>query len=114
VQADNISTLVKAAGLTVEPYWPSLFAKLFAKKSVEDLITNIGSGVWRAAAAWDASSSSRSSSHAQASSSRNSTPATGVVYAWSAQLMGLQMGQATCWCTWPLCGRQPCLGQHRS
>ncbi len=45
MQADNITTLVKAAGITVEPYWPSLFAKLFAKTKIEDLITNVGSGV---------------------------------------------------------------------
>lgn len=44
LQGDNISTIVKAAGITVEPYWPSLFAKLFSKKSVEDLICNVGAG----------------------------------------------------------------------
>lgn len=47
MQADNINTIVKAAGITVEPYWPSLFAKLFAKKSMDDLITNIGAGTWQ-------------------------------------------------------------------
>jgi ribosomal protein L12E/L44/L45/RPP1/RPP2 len=46
LQADNINTVVKAAGITVEPYWPSLFAKLFSKKSVEDLIANVGAGVF--------------------------------------------------------------------
>lgn len=35
---------MKAAGIEVEPYWPSLFAKLFAKKSMDDLITNVGAG----------------------------------------------------------------------
>lgn len=45
VQADNINTIVKAAGVTVEPYWPGLFAKLFSKKSVEDLIANVGAGM---------------------------------------------------------------------
>ncbi|KAK9816745.1 hypothetical protein WJX72_004473 [[Myrmecia] bisecta] len=44
VTADNINTIVKAAGVKVEPYWPGLFAKLFEKTSVEDLITNVGSG----------------------------------------------------------------------
>lgn len=29
---------------TVEPYWPALFAKLFAKKSIGDLIASVGSG----------------------------------------------------------------------
>ena len=45
ITADNISTLVKAAGIEIEPYWPALFAKLFHKKSIGDLITNVGSGV---------------------------------------------------------------------
>lgn len=43
-QADAINSIVKAAGIEVEPYWPSLFAKLFAKKSMDDLITNVGAG----------------------------------------------------------------------
>lgn len=43
-QADNISTILKASNITVEPYWPSLFAKLFSKKSMDDLITNVGAG----------------------------------------------------------------------
>ncbi len=44
ITADNINTILKAANVTVEPYWPSLFAKLFAKKSLGDLITNVGAG----------------------------------------------------------------------
>ena len=45
VQAENISTVVKAAGVSVEPYWPGLFAKLFENKSMADLITNVGAGM---------------------------------------------------------------------
>lgn len=44
VQADNIATIVKAAGVEVESYWPSLFAKLAEKKNFDDLITNVGAG----------------------------------------------------------------------
>jgi ribosomal protein L12E/L44/L45/RPP1/RPP2 len=44
VQADAITSIVKAAGIEVEPYWPALFAKLFANKSIGDLITNVGAG----------------------------------------------------------------------
>jgi large subunit ribosomal protein LP1 len=44
MQADNITTLVKAAGVEVEPYWPTLFANLAAKKSIEEFILNVGSG----------------------------------------------------------------------
>ncbi|KXZ41286.1 hypothetical protein GPECTOR_576g624 [Gonium pectorale] len=51
ITAENILTITKAAGLEVEAYWPSLFAKLFAKKSIEDLITNVGSGGGAPAAA---------------------------------------------------------------
>ena len=43
-QGDNIQTIVKAAGVTVEPYWPGLFAKLFEKRNIADLITNVGAG----------------------------------------------------------------------
>lgn len=45
LQGDKIATLVKAANITVESYWPGLFAKLLEKRSVEDLITNVGSGL---------------------------------------------------------------------
>ena len=44
ITAENIVAITKAANVEVEPYWPGLFAKLFAKKSVEDLITNVGAG----------------------------------------------------------------------
>ncbi|KAJ4726752.1 putative 60S acidic ribosomal protein P1 [Melia azedarach] len=44
VTAEKIATLVKAADLTVESYWPSLFAKLAEKRNLDDLITNVGSG----------------------------------------------------------------------
>jgi hypothetical protein len=48
ITADNITTILKAANVTVEAYWPSLFAKLFAKKNMDDLITNVGAGAcWR-------------------------------------------------------------------
>jgi hypothetical protein len=44
ITADHIVAITKAAGVEVEPYWPGLFAKLFAKKSIEDLLSNVGSG----------------------------------------------------------------------
>lgn len=44
MQADNISALVKAAGVEVEPYWPALFAKLAEKKNIDDFILNVGAG----------------------------------------------------------------------
>nr|KJB41623.1 hypothetical protein B456_007G112800 [Gossypium raimondii] len=42
ITAEKIATLVKAANVSVESYWPSLFAKLFEKCNIEDLITNVG------------------------------------------------------------------------
>ena len=30
--------------MTVEPYWAGLFAQCLAKKSMDDIITNVGSG----------------------------------------------------------------------
>merc|ERR1712066_1027344 len=51
ITADNLSTLVKAAGVSVEPFWPGLFEKALASVNVAELITNIGSGVGAAPAA---------------------------------------------------------------
>lgn len=50
-QAEKISTLVKAANVQIESYWPGLFAKLLEKRNIEDLISNVGSGGGGASAA---------------------------------------------------------------
>ncbi|KAL2892444.1 60S acidic ribosomal protein P1 [Bienertia sinuspersici] len=42
VTAEKIATLVSAANISIESYWPSLFAKLLEKKNIEDLILNVG------------------------------------------------------------------------
>ncbi|XP_011075897.1 60S acidic ribosomal protein P1-like [Sesamum indicum] len=44
ITAEKIATLVKAANVTVESYWPSLFAKLCEKRNIDDLVMNVGSG----------------------------------------------------------------------
>ncbi|GLU00882.1 hypothetical protein SLE2022_182190 [Rubroshorea leprosula] len=44
VTSEKISTLVKAAKVKVEPYWPILFAKLAEKRSIGDLLSNVGAG----------------------------------------------------------------------
>ncbi|KAG9454547.1 hypothetical protein H6P81_007451 [Aristolochia fimbriata] len=44
ITAEKMSTLCDAANVKVEAYWFGLFAKLLEKKSVEDLILNVGSG----------------------------------------------------------------------
>jgi len=51
VTGEKISTIVKAAGVTVEPYWPGLFAKALESADLKALITNVGSGVGAAPAA---------------------------------------------------------------
>lgn len=50
-QGEKIQTILKAAGVDVEPYWPGLFAKALESCNVKDLITNVGSGVGAAPAA---------------------------------------------------------------
>lgn len=35
---------MKAAGVNVESYWPSLLAKLCEKKNIEDLLLSVGAG----------------------------------------------------------------------
>lgn len=44
-QGEKIQTILKAASVDVEPYWPGLFAKALEGINVKDLITNVGSGV---------------------------------------------------------------------
>merc|ERR1711890_93992 len=45
VTPEKITTILKAAGVEVEPYWPGLFAKALESCNVKALITNVGSGV---------------------------------------------------------------------
>ncbi|KAI8583854.1 hypothetical protein K450DRAFT_168990, partial [Umbelopsis ramanniana AG] len=43
ITADKLSTLVKAAGVEVEPVWFSLYAKALAGQDLSALLMNIGS-----------------------------------------------------------------------
>merc|ERR1711974_376509 len=45
------NTVLKAAGVSVEPYWPGLFAKALEGMNVKELITNFGSSAGAAPAA---------------------------------------------------------------
>merc|ERR1712002_9763 len=45
VTGDKITTILKAANVEFEPFWPSLFAGALKDVNVRELITNIGSGV---------------------------------------------------------------------
>lgn len=51
LQGEKIQTILKAANVNVESYWPGLFAKALEGINVKELITNIGSGVGAAPAA---------------------------------------------------------------
>ncbi|OIT04365.1 PREDICTED: 60S acidic ribosomal protein P1-like [Nicotiana attenuata] len=51
INAEKIGTLIKAANLKVESYWPSLFAKLCQKMNVDELVMNVGVGGTAAATA---------------------------------------------------------------
>merc|ERR1711881_459343 len=51
ITGEKIQTILKAAGVDVEPSWPGLFAKALESCNVKDLITNVGSGVGAAPAA---------------------------------------------------------------
>ncbi|KAJ8979546.1 hypothetical protein NQ317_017694 [Molorchus minor] len=50
VTGEKIQTILKAANVDVEPYWPGLFAKALEGVNIRDLITNISSGVGAAPA----------------------------------------------------------------
>ena len=41
--ADNISAILKAASITIDPYWPSLFAKLCQGKDIGAMLSAVGS-----------------------------------------------------------------------
>ncbi|XP_076456563.1 large ribosomal subunit protein P1-like [Babylonia areolata] len=51
VTADKLTTILKAAGVSVEPYWPSLFAKALEGISIKELVSNVGSSAGAAPAA---------------------------------------------------------------
>lgn len=51
ITSDKIATILKAAGVSVEPYWPSLFAKALDGVNVKEMISNISSGAGAAPAA---------------------------------------------------------------
>ncbi|EFO84979.1 hypothetical protein GCK72_001076 [Caenorhabditis remanei] len=44
ITGEKISTLLKAANVEFEPYWPGLFAKALEGVDVKNLITSVSSG----------------------------------------------------------------------
>ncbi|KAL3281099.1 hypothetical protein HHI36_004323 [Cryptolaemus montrouzieri] len=51
VTGEKIQTILKAANVDIEPYWPGLFAKALEGVNIKELITRLGSGVGAAPAA---------------------------------------------------------------
>lgn len=49
ITADKISAILKMANVSIEPFWPGLFAGALKDVNVSDLISNIGSGCGSAA-----------------------------------------------------------------
>jgi hypothetical protein len=50
VTAEKINKILKAANVTVEPFWPTLFERVLKNKKLDDLILAVGSGAF-----WDSS-----------------------------------------------------------
>ena len=46
VTADKLNKLLKAANVTVEPYWPSLFERVLKDRNLDDLIMAVSAGVF--------------------------------------------------------------------
>eukprot|EP00088_Acartia_fossae_P062197 TRINITY_DN7496_c0_g1_i1.p1 TRINITY_DN7496_c0_g1~~TRINITY_DN7496_c0_g1_i1.p1 ORF type:complete len:113 (-),score=37.57 TRINITY_DN7496_c0_g1_i1:84-422(-) len=42
ITADKLQSLCKAAGVTVEPIWTTIFAKALAGRDIGEMISNIG------------------------------------------------------------------------
>jgi len=51
ITEDKISTLLEAANVSVQPFWPSFFSQLLSRSNVEDLILKGGGGGGGGAAA---------------------------------------------------------------
>ncbi|XP_055339706.1 60S acidic ribosomal protein P1-like [Paramacrobiotus metropolitanus] len=51
ISGDKITTLLKAANVEVEPYWPDLFARSLEGVSLKELISSFGSAAPAAAPA---------------------------------------------------------------
>merc|ERR1712062_786103 len=72
ITGDKISTILKAAKVDVEPFWPSLFAGALKDVNVRELITNIGSVVGSGPAAGGGAAEEEAKEEAKKESSSES------------------------------------------
>merc|ERR1711970_749474 len=68
ITADKITSILKAANVSVEPFWPGLFAGALKDVNVSDLISNIGSGAGAAAPAGGAAEEAKEEAKKESSS----------------------------------------------
>merc|ERR1712099_19643 len=68
ITGDKITSILKAANVEFEPFWPSLFAGALKDVDVRSLITNIGSGVGSGPAAGGAEEAPKEEAKAESSS----------------------------------------------
>jgi large subunit ribosomal protein LP1 len=65
-----MSALIEAAGIEVEPIWPTLFAKALAGKDIGALLFNVGSGAAAAPAAGGAAPAAAAAGGAPAAAAK--------------------------------------------
>ena len=44
ITAEKINTVLKAANVKVQPFWPALFGKVLANRNLDDIILSAGGG----------------------------------------------------------------------
>merc|ERR1711992_340157 len=72
ITGDKIATILKAAKVDCEPFWPGLFAGALKDVNVTELISNIGSGVGSGPAAGGAAAEETKEEAKKESSSEDS------------------------------------------
>merc|ERR1712066_824040 len=72
ITGDKIATILKAAKVDCEPFWPGLFAGALKDVNVTELISNIGSGVGSGPAAGGAAEDAPKEEAKKESSSEDS------------------------------------------